>query len=410
MPSPSQYYVTDVVKRWQLPALGIGGIASLVMIAIMLFLPGMREQALRSWLLGFIFWGGIGIGCLGVLLLQYLTGGAWGVISRRVLEAGSRTLPVLFILFLPMMIGVATASVYNWTHLSAATDEAMRHRGWYMTSWGWIGRSVIYFILFYVMAWYLNRASADQDNATTGEGAAKYLIQASRFAGPTTVIFCLVVSFAAVDWVMTLDPHFFSTIYGMLFIAGWALSCFCFVVLILALLSDWTPMNDFVGRRHFHDLGKLMLALVMVWAYFNFSQFLIIWSGNIPEETVWFLVRMKGVWGWIGVALIFFHFAFPFLVLLNQDFKRHAKWIAMLAVFILFMRVVDMLYLIGPNPRISDPSAVHGTFHVDILDLVGPIAVGGIWLWAFFSQLAKRPVVPYNDPYFEPAVEHGHGH
>jgi hypothetical protein len=223
-------------------------------------------------------------------------------------------------------------------------------------------------------------------------------------------VFALVVTFSAVDWVMTLDPHFFSTIYGMLFIAGWALSCFCFVTLIMAVLSDKAPLNGVVGKRHFHDLGKLMLALVMVWAYFNFSQFLIIWSGNIPEETVWFLVRMKGIWGWIGVGLILFHFGFPFLVLLHQDFKRKARWLATLAVFILLMRVLDMLYLIGPNPRISAPGAEHGTFIVSWLDLVGPIAVGGIWLWWFFGELLKRPLVPANDPYFEPAIEHGRGH
>jgi len=410
MASLSKYYAPDDVKGWAIIALFVGVIGSIVVLGAALFFPDLREQALRSWLLGFIFWGGIGIGSIGVLMLQYLTGGAWGVVSRRVLEAGARTLPILFILFLPMIIGVYTASVYNWTHLSAATDEAMLHRGWYMTPLGWISRSVLYFVLFGIMTWYLDRASRDQDASSTAEGAAENLIKASRFSGPTMVIFALVVTFAAVDWVMMLDPHFFSTIFGMLFIAGWALSCFCFTVLVLAALSDKPPFNQVLGKRHFHDLGKLMLALVMVWAYFNFSQFLIIWSGNIPEETVWFLARMKGVWGWVGAALIFFHFAFPFLVLLHQDFKRHAKWLATLAVFILIMRIVDMLYLIGPNPRISDPHSIHGTFIISWLDLVGPIAVGGIWLWYFFTQLAKRPVVPVNDPFLQPAIEHGRGH
>jgi hypothetical protein len=405
----SKFKAPEDVKRWATIALGIGGIGTLVVLGSALAVPSLREQALRSWLLGFIFWGGIGIGSIGILLLQYLTGGAWGVVSRRVLEAGSRTLIVIGILFIPLAVGVATGSVYTWTHLPL-TDHVMEHRGWYMTAWGWIARSVIYFILFYVMVWYLNRSSIDQDNAGTAEDAAKYMIQASRFSGPTMVFFALIVTFASVDWVMTLDPHFFSTIYGMLFIAGWALSCFCFVVLVLAALVDKAPMDRVLGKRHFHDLGKLMLALVMVWAYFNFSQFLIIWSGNIPEETKWFIPRMTGVWGWIGVILIFFHFAFPFLVLLQQDFKRKARWLATLAIFILVMRVVDMLYLIGPNPRISDGPGAHASFELSPLDLIGPIAVGGIWLWAFFTELAKRPVVPAHDPYFEHAIEHGKGH
>jgi hypothetical protein len=148
-----------------------------------------------------------------------------------------------------------------------------------------------------------------------------------------------------------------------------------------------------------------------VWAYFNFSQFLIIWSGNLPEETGWFLVRMKGGWGWMGVALILFHFAFPFLVLLQQDFKRRAKWIAYLAVFVLFMRLVDMFWQIGPTARVDENAGIAtGAFYVSWLDFVAPIAVGGIWLWWFFGELQKRPMAPVNDPFFEGAIEHGHGH
>jgi hypothetical protein len=210
---------------------------------------------------------------------------------------------------------------------------------------------------------------------------------------------------------MTLDPHWFSTMWGFLFTAGWGLSCFCFVVAILAYLSDKAPMNRIVGKRHFHDLGKLMLALVMVWAYFNFSQFLIIWSGNIPEETTWYLSRGRGAWYIIGILLILFHFAFPFLVLLTRDIKMKAKWLATLAVFILVLRLVDMYYLIGPTPRIS----THGKsleFFASFswMDIVAPLAVGGIWLWAYFGELMKRPLVPVNDPYLANAIEHGKGH
>jgi hypothetical protein len=337
----SEFYAPADVKRWRTLALGVGGIA-LIIWAIGLYFN--TEQALRSWLLGFIFWAGIGFGCIGVLMLQYLTGGAWGVVIRRVLEAGTRTVPILFILFLPLAIGVN--SLYEWTHL-APTEHVMVHRGWYMTSWAWLLRSAIYFALFWAMTLYLNKWSKLQDQTTNPEDSARYLGKATAFSGPSMVIFSLVVTFSAVDWVMTLDPHFFSTIWGLLFIAGWGLSCFCFVVMVLALLFDKPPMDRVLGKRHFHDLGKLMLALVMVWAYFNFSQFLIIWAGNIPEETGWFLARMKGGWGWIGVGLILFHFGFPFLVLLQQDFKRHAKRIALLAIFILLMRLLDMFYLIG---------------------------------------------------------------
>lgn len=407
MGNPENYKAPADINRLRAIALGVGGIA-LVVWAVGVYFN--TEQALRSWLLGFIFWGGIGIGSLGVLLLQYLTGGAWGVVIRRIVEAGSRTLPLIVLMFIPIAIGVYTHNIYEWTHM-APTEHAIEARGPYLTTWFWILRSFIYFALWGLMVYLLNKWGADQDKTNTVEESRLVLEKASRFSGPTMVFYCLVVTFAVVDWIMTLDPHWFSTIWGLLFVAGWGLSCFCFVVAVLSFLIDRSPMDGVLGKRHFHDLGKLMLALVMVWAYFNFSQFLIIWSGNLPEETTWFLTRMKGGWGYMGVALILFHFAFPYLLLLKQDLKRKAKLLASLALFILFMRLVDMFYQIGPTFRV-DPNWTlpQGSFYVSWLDIVGPIAVGGIWLWYFFGQLMSRPIVPAKDPYFEEAIAHGKGH
>jgi hypothetical protein len=406
MANPEKYRTPAEISRFRTLSLGVGGIALIIWAAGAYF---NTEQALRSWLLGYIFWAGIGIGSLGVLMLQYLTGGAWGVVIRRIVEAGSRTLPVIVLMFIPLAIGVYTHNIYEWTHLPP-TDHAIAARGIYLLPWFWIVRAAIYFALFGIMVYLLNKWSAQQDKAGSVEESRLILERASRFSGPTMVIYALVVTFAAVDWVMTLDPHWFSTIWGLLFVAGWALSCFCFVVAVLAYLSDKSPMDGVVGKRHFHDLGKLMLALVMVWAYFNFSQFLIIWSGNLPEETGWLLTRMKGGWGYVGVALIAFHFAFPFLVLLQQDFKRKARWLSTLAIFILLMRLVDMFYLIGPSHRVAPGTIEQGGFYVSWMDLVAPVAIGGIWLWWFFGELLKRPIVPANDPYFEGAIKHGKGH
>jgi len=405
MAALEKYYAPAVVNKWRTMALGVGGIALIIWAVGCYF---NTEQALRSWLVGFVFWGGIGLGSLGVLMLQYLTGGAWGVVIRRTVEAGSRTLPLIVLLFVPLAIGVYTRNVYEFTHLPA-DDPVMLHRGVFMAPWFWIVRSAIYFAIWYVMVHLLNKWSAEQDKTDNILDAERFLDRASRFSGPTLVIYSLIVTFAVVDWVMMLDPHWFSTMWGLLFVAGWALSCFCFVVAVLASLSDKAPMDGIVGKRHFHDLGKLMLALTMVWAYFNFSQFLIIWSGNLPEETTWYLTRMKGGWGYIGVLLIIFHFAFPFLVLLQQDFKRKARWLSALAIFILVMRLVDMFYQIAPTPRITEGIAT-GAFHIDWLDIVAPVAIGGIWLWWFFGELLKRPLVPAQDPFFESAIDHGKGH
>lgn len=406
MAGKSNYQAPADLSRFRTIALGAGGIATIAWAVGLYFNP---EQALLSWLLGFIFWGGIGIGSLGLLILGYLTGGAWAVVVRRTLEAGTRTLPVIILLFIPLAIGVMTHTVYEFTHLPP-DDYTVVHRGWFMAPESWLLRSAIYFVLFGVMVYLLNKWGGEQDKTTNYEDSERFLGRATAFSGPTMVIYALLVTFAVVDWVMILDPHWFSTMWGLLFVAGWALSCLAFTVALLAYLSERAPMNRVLGRRHFHDLGKLMLALVMVWAYFNFSQFLIIFSGNIPEETGWYITRMKGVWGVIGVLLVLFHFAFPFLLLLRQDLKRRAKTLATLAIFILLMRLIDMFYLIAPNPRIDMHGLEKGAFILSWTDFVAPVAVGGIWLWYFFGQLMKRPLVPVMDPFLEKAIEHGHGH
>ena len=399
------YQAPADLSRYRTIALGVGGIALIIWAAGTYF---NVEQGLRSWLLGFIFWGGITIGGIGITMLQYLTGGAWGVVIRRIVEAASRVLPLVFLMWLPLAIGVSY--LYEWTHLPA-DDFTVVHRGAYQTALWWIIRGVIYFVLFGVMTYLLNDWSARQDKSADHEEAAKWLGRATAFSGPTMVIYVLVISFATVDWVMSLDPHWFSTIWGLLFVVGWALSTFCFAILVFAMIGGQAPLNRILGKRHFHDIGKLILALVMVWAYFNFSQLLIIYSGNIPEETTWYLDRMSPGWFWIGIILVLFHFAFPFLFLLRQDWKKNVRMLGAISLFVLVMRLVDMFFLISPNPRI----ATHGeslplSLSFSWMDIVAPIAIGGIWLWYFFGQLMSRPLVPVMDPFLENAIEHGHGH
>lgn len=400
------YEAPESINRLQSVVLGMGGVGLLVW-AIGCYMD--TQSALRGWLLGFIFWAGIGIGGIGILLLQYLTGGAWGVVIRRVAEACSRTIPLLAILFIP--IGVGVYQLYEWANLPK-TDHFIAHRGWYLEPLWWGIRTIIYFVILGIITYLLNRWSSRQDLAQDAEESAKYLSKATRFAGPTMVVFVLLVTFLSVDWMMTLEPHWFSTMWGFLFVVGWGLSCFCFSVTVLAFLSDKAPMDRILGKKHFHDIGKLMLALVMVWAYFNFSQYLIIWSGNLTEETPFYIVRSKRGWGVIGFLLIIFHFAFPFLILLMQDFKRKAKLLAALAIFILLMRLLDMFYIIGPSPMIGDikKHLLEVPFRLSVWDIVAPIAIGGIWLWWFFRELKKKPLVPVNDPFLENAVKHGKEH
>jgi hypothetical protein len=397
-------YAPEVVSRWQSIALGVGALFTFFWLVGCYFQP---EQGLRSWLLGFIYWGGISIGSLGILLLQYLTGGAWGVVIRRIVEAGSRTLILVAILFIPILLGVST--LYHWA--TAVDDPIIQWRHIYLNPYSFGGRAILYFVLWGVMAYLLNKWSAQQDETTNPVDAAKYLGKATAFSGPTMVIFALVVTFASIDWVMTLDKHWYSTMWGLLYLIGWALGTFAFIVALLANLIDKEPFNRILGKKHFHDIGKLMLALVMVWTYFNLSQYLIIYSGNLPEETPWYLTRVTGGWQYVGLILILFHFAFPFLLLLSRDIKRNAKWLSSIAIFILVIRLIDMYYHIGPNPLHGAEG--HGSIlaeQISWMDFVAPIGIGGLWLWWFFGELKKRPLLPHQDPFVENAIKHGQGH
>jgi hypothetical protein len=395
-------YAPAEVSRWQSLALGVGAVATILTLIGGYFNP---EQGLRSWLLGFIYWGGISVGLLGILILQYLTGGAWGVVIRRIAEAGSRTIWFSALLFLPIMAGIAL--IYPW---AAHPDEKIvQWRLIYLNPTSFGLRAILYFAIWFVMAYLLNKWSAQQDATDNPEDAAKFLGNATAFSGPSMVIFAIVVSFAAIDWVMTLDIHWFSTIWGFLYLIGWGLSAFAFIIALLANLIDKEPFSRILGKKHFHDIGKLMLACVMVWTYFNLSQYLIIYSGNIPEETPWYLARMKNGWQFVGIALIFFHFVFPFLMLLSRDIKRNRKYLMGIALLILGMRLVDMYFHIGPQPFVAHYHEYNG-FHPSWMDFVAPIGVGGLWLWYFFGELKKRPLLPPKDPFVENAIKHGQGH
>ena len=217
------------------------------------------------------------------------------------------------------------------------------------------------------------------------------------------VLLVFTVSFASIDWFMSLDPEWSSTIFGFIFVAAWSLSALSFVVAVMAALAKHEPMHHVVGQFHFHDLGKLLLALVMLWSYFAFSQFLIIWSGNLPEEIRWYLPRTHGAWGVIAVAVIVLHFAFPFLFLLSRSFKRNSGKLVIVAVLILFMRLVDVFWTIAPN-------FTGASFHLSWMDVAAPIGLGGLWLSFFARELTRRPLIPINDPLYETVLRQVHEH
>jgi hypothetical protein len=395
------YAAPQEIGRYQQRALIVGAVFMLLLVAGA-FLPALGGgvgQFFRSYLVGYVFWVGVTLGCLGLLMLQHLTGGAWGLAIRRVLEAGTRVLPLMLLLFLPIAI-FGLSHLYEWMHIEEVHEEAIKRilnaKKPYLNPVFFLIRTGVYFAIWFGLMFLLNKWSAEQDRTAERRYSKKMQV----LSGPGIILFVLTVTFASVDWVMSLNPEWFSTIYGLLFVAGWALSAFALVIAVMVFLATRKPLEGVIQAPHFHDMGKLLLAFVMLWAYFSFSQFLIIWSGNIPEETKWYLHRLRGGWGWVGLVLVILHFALPFVLLLSRDLKRNARRLAMIAGLIFLMRIVDIYWLVAPEFNREH-------FKFSWLDLVAPVAFGGLWLAFFAWQLNLRPLLPFNDPSFDEAIEHG---
>jgi len=358
-----------------------------------------RAQFFHAYLVGFIFWIGITIGSLALLMLQHLTGGAWGLIIRRVLEAATRTLPLMVILFIPILVGLN--QIYPWTNRAVmdqvpALKEKTAH---YLNPAFFMTRAALYFAIWSLMTFLLNWFSLQHDR--TADPRMRKRLQ--MMSGPALGLLILTITFASIDWVMSLDPAWSSTIYGLIFVASWSLSALAFGILVMAWLSKREPMNTVVRTSHFHDWGNLLLTLVMLWTYFAFSQYLIIWSANLPEETTWYVARKHGGWGVIALGIVILQFAFPFLTLLSRAAKKSPQKLALLAGVILAMRIVDVIWLVEPsfNPE---------HFHLSWMDMVAPVAIGGLWIATFAWQLQRRLLVPINDPQLEQALAAHAGH
>lgn len=383
------------LKRFQQIALVVGALfVALLMVGYLL----NRDQFFHSYLFAFSFWVGISVGSLALLMLQHLSGGGWGLVIRRVLEAATQTLPLMAVLFVPILLGAH--SIYSWTHEGEiAKHPVLALKTKYLNLPFFSVRSAIYFAVWILLAYLLTRWSSLQDQTADREYTKKMRV----LSGPGMVLLVFTVTFGSIDWFMSLDPEWYSTIYGLIFVASWAVSALAFTIAALGTLSKYEPVSNFVGQYHFHDLGKLLLALVMLWTYFSFSQFLIIWSGNLPEEIHWYIPRTHGGWGAIALFVVILHFAFPFLFLLSRNFKRDSGKLVSIAILILIMRLFDLLWTIVP-------SFTGEHFHVSWMDIVAPIGIGGLWLAFFAWRLSKRPLIPINDPQFETVLEQKHAH
>lgn len=348
----------------------------------------------HAYLVAYNFWLGIGLGCLVLLMVQYLTGGAWGVLLRRILEAGTRTLPLLIVMFVPLLIGLRY--IYPWVGEAGAESESKRL---YLSLPFYLGRTAVYFAIWFALGYFLNRWSALQDQENHPAPQHRFQVM----SGPGLILYAVTVTLASVDWVMSLEPDWASTIYPPLFAAGQVLTGLAFALEVLLLLAGRPPFSAIIRPNHLRDLGNLLLTFVMLWAYMSFSQFLLIWSENLPEEIPWYLRRTREGWQIIAVILVVFQFGLPFLLLLSRQVKQRQHALAGVAALVLVMRFFDLLWLIAP----AHSDQVIASF---LMGTAAWIALGALFLWYFAWQLEKKPLLPLHDPYVLQCFPEASGH
>jgi hypothetical protein len=349
------------------------------------------QQFFHAYLLAYMLCVGVTLGCLAWLMIQHVTGGVWGTVMRRPLEAGTRTLPLMAILFLPLIFGMGR--LYGWANPAEVAKEPHLQKltEAYLNPSGFVLRALLYFVVWALLVYLLNRYSDEQDRPLTRDVGKSI----RKVSAPGLLIYALTVSFAVIDWVMSVDPHWISTIYPLIFLIGQCLSALCLMVVVERILSSYPPVLLFLKPREVHDHGKFMLTFIMLWAYFSFSQLLIIWAGNLPDEITWYTRRLYGGWQCVGLFIAIFHFAIPFLFLLSRSFKRNPITLVWLAAWMLFMRWVDLLWHIEPNFNRTIASV--GALDVAAW-IVVPVGMGGLWLSFFFYNLKKRPLLALYDP------------
>jgi hypothetical protein len=364
----------------------IVGVLALALCVLQLFRN--PEVFFESYLFAFLFWNGLVVGSLGIMLMHNVTGGNWGVVIRRIIEACSRLLPVMAILLLPLIIGVVGwHEIYIWTRPDViAHDKNIQLKTAWLNIPFWVGRAIFYFVIWTFWAWRLNRLSSEQDR-TADTGIQDRM---RKFSAPGLLLFVITATFAYVDWIMSIEPQWFSTMFGAMFMIGQVLESFAFAVVLLYLLSSRRPFLGAIKTQHYWDLGNLLLAFTMLWAYLSFSQFLIIWSGNLPQEIPWYIRRFSGGWGVIGVFVALFHFGVPFFILLMRFVKKNPRLLYLVAAWLFFVRIVDLYWIVMPGLR-------QRGYTFEWTDVAAPIGIGGIWIAAFIWQFRKKPLLPLHD-------------
>ncbi|HZT81603.1 MAG TPA: hypothetical protein VFA26_15360 [Gemmataceae bacterium] len=369
----------DRVRRW---SLGVGVVALVICVIGAFFDPA---QFFCSYLAAYLFWQGIALGCLAILMVYHLTGGAWGLLIRRFLEAGTWTIPLLALLFIP--VGCGLWYLYLWARPDrVAADPKLQWKQVYLNVPFWWLRAIIYFVLWTALTWFLNTWSRRED-ATGDPRIQGRLARLSAFG---LVVFGVCMHFAAVDWIMSLQPDFRSSIFGPLMVSRQVLSGLALMLVVMTWLADRPPLRDLLSVEALGDLGNLLLTFLIIWAYMAFFQFMLIWIANLPFEVIWYLDRTRGGWRWVAWALIVFGFAVPFFLLLQRPVKRNPANLRWVAGLVLFMQLVFTDFQVLPA-FFTTSIAEHW------MDFLMPLGVGGIWFAFFLRVLKSRPLVARHD-------------
>jgi hypothetical protein len=410
--TPKDFAPPAMIDRMRSRSLVVGIVFSILALGLTLGL-GQWDLFLRAWLHSFMFWLGLTTGSLALLMLQYTSGGNWGRLGRRIWEAAAGNWWLMFLFWLPLAVGVK--KLFPWARIwddPSKSAQLMAHYGadkihYYLNTPFFLVRGVIYFAGWAILYALLKRWSVREEAGTT---TPAQFVTIQNLSGFGIVFYALSITFASIDWTMSLYPEWWSTVWGMLFMVGQVLTTFCFTIWLFTRLSAIEPVSRIFKIDYLHDFGKLMFAFVVLWAYLSFSQWLIIWSGNMLSEIRWYIMRLQNGWQYFGTILIFVHFVFPFALLLSRNTKRSRNRIVMIAFLVMFMRLVDLFWLTAPN---FYPGTGAGLYNFKPLDaamyVICPIAMGGIWLFFFYLRLSKRSLMPVNDPGFVEMLEAKHG-
>ncbi len=389
MENTEKFYTKTQV--WVKPAL-ISGAVGVVLSIVAVFVD--HEQFYFSYLTAYTFWAGIMLGGLFFTMIHNISGAVWSVVLRRIMESLMSAAPLIALLFIPLIFGIH--DLYHWSHEEAvAGDALLQKKAGYLNIPFFVIRSAVYLILWMLLATLLYRKSIAQDKAFDAGQAMKI----KRISAPGIVVFALTITFAAFDWLMSLDPHWYSTIFGVYIFAGSFLAAQAFIILFGLGYRKKGILQDVITIEHYHDLAKFLFAFTIFWGYMAFSQYFLIWYANIPEETVWYMHRWEGNWKFITMMLVFGHFLIPFLGLMPRAAKRNLTYLKGMAVWILIMHFADLYWIVMPTLH------AHG-FQLSWIDLAAFLAVGGIFVWYVARKYNGGALVPINDPKLEESIHH----